>query len=361
MKMTKIALVAMGLCAGTAFAQEFNAKVYGTLDAAMATASNQPGLNSSQTMFAPSGDAPSLIGVVASKKLANGITAAVQYEAGVNSGVGSSSQGNGTGLFNRQANISFTGGFGRVGLGLQLNPAFLAFAATDPRGISNNNSGLGAWINSAAITNGAGNNSNDPVNIFDKNAFQYSLAAGGFSGTVGYAPGGATNGTATSLGLVYGAGDFVVSAGTVSRKGDTTTTSAGDSSSVNFGVAYTLAKKWRFAINSNDAKNGDSTVQFTTTGAGVNYAMDDKWSFNVAYYTTKDKPNNGQLATTTLGAAYAMDKSVGFYAQIGSTKTDATGFGPGANWAIDAGGDSGFKASPGNTVQTIYVGTKVSF
>ena len=365
MKMTKIAVAAIGLCAGAAFAQEWSGKVYGLMDGGLASASNQTATpaNSSPMKFITSGDSTSIFGYAGSRKLANGVTVGVDYQAGVNINNGTNG-GAANNFFNRQANFSFAGDFGKLALGLQFDPAFLAMAATDPRGISNNNSALAPWINSSALTQGGNNNS--AVNIFNNNSIQYSKGFGGLSATLAYGVGNSANGSSynniTSLGLVWAGGAWVVSGGLIQNAASSATTLS--SSSTNIGVAYTMGQ-WRLATNMMDFKNSDSTAQYTTNGLGATYTMSGPWSFNAAYYVTKDKPNGGQLTNTTVGLNYAMDKSVAIYAQLGMQKMDATGFGAAgastAAWGIDAGGGSGFAGSAGNTVQTIYVGTKVSF
>jgi hypothetical protein len=369
MKMTKIAVVVVGLCAGTAFAQDFSAKLYGTLDAALGNANNQATTNSSPLKFVNSGDSTSVLGVLGSKKLANGMTAGFELQGAVSASDGSST------LFTRLANFSVTTGAGKFSAGLQVDPAFGAYAATDPRGISNNNSGLGPWIMSSQLTNGGGTaNTNTSVNIFNKNSMQYAGNFGGLGVTVAFGPGNSANGSGnnstTSLGLVYAGGPLVVSAATSQNKLNAVTAIPGaaeDSSVVNFGAAYTMGQ-WRFALNSLDFKTSSGAAEYQTTGLGANYAMSNVLSFNLAYYATKDKPNGGALTTTTAGLYYTVDKAVTVYAQLGMTKEDATGFGGAAAstgaWSIDAGQGgtgSGFVASPGNTVQTLYVGTKVSF
>jgi predicted porin len=367
MKMTKIAVAALGLCAGAAFAQDF--KVYANLDGGLSTTSNQTTANSSPMKFTSGGDAPSVFGAMGSKKLANGMTASGQLEGAVGINNGLTSQSGGTtgtyGLFTRLANFSLAGNFGKVSLGLQFDPAFLAFAATDPRGISNNNSGLNAWINTGAFTQ-TGSQSNNAANVFSSNSIQYSNQFGGLSATLAYGPGNSTTSSGynntTALGLVYGAGPLTISGGTTS----TTTNAANqaDSSATSIGAAYMLGQ-WRLAATYLNGKNSSGTAEYNTTGVGATYGLSAATSLNVAYYTTKDKPNGGSLNLTTIGVSHALDKSVTLYAQLGMTKMDATGFGAAgastANWSTDYATGNGSMAVADKTVQTLYAGARVSF
>lgn len=312
------------------------------------------------------------------KKLANGMTAAIQLEMGIEINQGTNSQaGSGTSnstVFGRQANFSLEGDYGKVGVSLQINPAFGPYAATDPRGVANNNSGLAPWIVSSASTLASNvppaagsNNSNSTASIFLYNDIQYSKQIGGMTATLAYSPNSPSTGnnsknTITAVGLVYGQGPLLVSAGAMNMAKASPT--AQDASESNFGVACVIGS-WRLAANYLDFKAGGGTGEFQTTGAGVTYSVTDPLKLNAAYYSTKDAVNGGKLNTATIGMTYALDKSVTLYAQVGASTTDATGFGAAGssttNWTLDAGSTGSFMASPGNTVQTTYLGARVAF
>lgn len=395
MKMTKIALIVAGMCAASAYAQDAGLKVnlYGTIDAAYATATNQATANTSPARIISGGDAPSIFGATGSKQLGNGMTASVTYEGDVSSASGAGS------LFTRSANMALSGGFGTIRAGRQYDPAFLAFAATDPRGASMNNSGLQAWAVSAGTATlgsqtAAGSfNGTSTANIFTSNTVSYTNSVGGLSGTLAFGTGNSTTdntaGNVTSLGLTYANGPLTVSGGTVTNSKSSTTVStttyannpsnnvvtatttvtpvAGyDATGTSYGAAYTMGNL-RVAANYLEFKTSNNSVQLQTTGLGGTYNLGGGLVVNAAMYSMKDKVTSGNADTTTFGLSYALDKQVTMYAQIGSVATSSQGVALVASGAAAGStgmitdNSSGYTAVTGKTVQTMFLGTRVSF
>ena len=351
MKMTKIALIVAGMCAASAYAQDagFKTNLYGILDVAYATATNQAtGVSTGRIISG--GDAPSIFGIAGGKDLGNGMKVALTYEGNASTADGS------TTLFTRSANFAITGSMGTVRAGRQYDPAFLAYAATDPRGAAMNNSGLQYWIAGAAST---GVNTTSTVNIFTSNTVSWTNTFGGLTPTIAFGSGnsgtaGNNAGNVTSLGLVYDAGALKVSGGTVTNTQAAAT--GADSTGTSFGAAYTMGKLL-VALNTLNFKTSTSTVDLTTTGVGGTYDLGGGLTANLAYYANKDNKAGGSQNNTTFGVSYALDKQVTMYGQVGNLVTDSTGYNGGGS----PDSSSGFAGVAGKTVQTMFLGTRVSF
>lgn len=370
MKMTKIAVAAVALCTGAAFAQD--AKVYATFDASLATANNQGATGASVTRMVSAGDAPSVFGVTGSKKLANGMTASGQYEAGINlsngtvgasaNTVGATNSAN-PALFNRLANVGLAGNFGKVSLGLQLDPAFIAMLVTDPTGAKDISGGISAWLaggiataGGLAATNTTGNQGN-PAAAFTTNAVQYANQFGPVAVTASYGVGTTGNSdTTTAVGVIYGAGPLTVSGG-VSNNSKSATTGL-DSSSTVIGAAYQLGA-WRLAANYQTAKNNN--LELKTTGFGAIYGLSQATSLHAAMFQTQPSQSGvGNLNVMNLGVAHDLDKSVRLYAYLNTTQADANSLLVAGGWGSE-NAIGAFGAAAGKTVQTMYLGTRVSF
>lgn len=339
MKMTKIALVAAGMCAASAFAQGVSTNLYGQLDVAYATATNQS-VNASTSRVISGGDAPSIFGFTGTKDLANGMKAGVNLEGNVSAATGATDAG---ATFARSANFSLSGSLGTVRAGRQYDPAFLAFAATDPRGASMNNSGLNSWGGS----------------VFDSNIISWTNSFGGLTPTVGFGTGnsataGNNAGSVSSLGLVYANGPLTLSGGT--QTNTSATAGGADTTGSTYGVNYTMGNL-KLAVNTFNFKKSDNSSDLTTTGLGGTYNLGGGLTANLAYYANKDNKNGGSANNTTFGVSYALDKQVTMYAQVGSLATDSN-YSTGTPAADSTGTYTG---AAGKTVQTMYLGTRVSF
>lgn len=347
MKMTKVALVVAGMCAASAFAQDAGIKtnLYGQLDVAYVTATNQAA-NVSTSRVISSGDAPSIFGFTGTKDLANGMKAGVTLEGNVDAGTGKTDSNSAT--FARSANFSLSGSLGTIRAGRQYDPAFLAFAATDPRGASMNNSGLNPWAFSGGL-------------VFDSNIISWTNSFGGFTPTVGFGTGNSTvagnsAGSVSSLGLVYANGPLTLSGGSQTTTASAASSTDPNTTGSNFGANYTMGNL-KLGVNTFNFKKSDNSLDLTTTGLGGTYNLGGGLTANLAYYASKDNKNGGNANNTTFGVSYVLDKQVTMYAQVGSFVTDATGF----NGATNTDTTTTYTGAAGKTVQTMYLGTRVSF
>ena len=356
MKTSILPLALVSLASGAVSAQEgFKFTPYGTVDVAYASATNQP-TGASKSRIITGGDAPSILGISASKELANQMKVGISYEGNVSSADGKAD------LFTRSANFSISSSWGTVRAGRQYDPSFLAFAATDPRGVSMNNSGLNAWINGALST---GANGTSAVSIFTSNTISWTDKFGGFTPTLAFgtgnqSTGGNSAGNVVSLGLVYADGPLTLSGGMVNNTSDDKATKS-DSKGQNLGAAYTIAG-WRLAANylSFKAASGTNKADLSTTGLGGSYDLGGGLSANAAFYSTKNNnTGGGTLKNTTAGLSYALDKQITVYGQLGMLKASSTGFATANAW-VDANGPT-YTAAAGKNVQSLYLGTRVSF
>lgn len=159
-----LALAVLALVSSAATAQS-SVVLYGNVDLGVLTQNHSPAGGSS-TSLANGGISPSIWGFRGSEDLGGGLKAHFNLEGHFSADTGASDPR----LFRRQSNIGLSSSsLGTLTLGNQYSPAILAFAATDPRGLRENFSGLYPWAyNSGVLT--AGNNDNNDAGVFIQNA-----------------------------------------------------------------------------------------------------------------------------------------------------------------------------------------------
>jgi len=334
-----------------------SAVIYGQLDTGVETLSKQPGGH--RTFFDGAGaSGPTLFGFRGSEDLGGGLSAVFLLEGSMNMGSGATNTGvnsNG-GFFGRAAYVGVKGDFGTLKLGLQLDPAFISYLETDPRGMAQSFSGLQPWINSIAVQSTP---SVTTVNIFDQNALSYSFSAGDFHGTALYSFGNATNAAGGnslwSLGGSYKNGPLQVSAGTFRDK-PAPSAGPGGTSEWNAGVGYKIANLTVKANYLNVKPKVHGNSEFSTLGLGGEYAATGLLTWNLAFYNSKDKTLGGHVNTLTFGADYALSKRTSLYAQVASARQSASGWSGGG--IID---QNGGLLSAGQTVSGLVLGVRHTF
>jgi len=312
MKKQVIALAVLGLVSGLAAAQS-SVTVYGTVDLGLLTQNHA----TNNTQLYNGGIAPSIWGFRGSEDLGGGLKANFNLESHFSADTGA-----GVGpLFRRQSNVGLSADWGTLTLGNQYGPAVLAFAATDPRGLRENFSGLYSWAyNSGAITGNAANpapNGNNDVGVFLQNAVSYSTKLGpvGIGGAYSVSEG---KGAVYSLGATY-TGPVTVSAAYQSTNKPNTSDRL--STLYTVGAAYTmgdLTGKLNYlrgvnkaVLTSNDASKVD------VIGAGVEWKMASNNTLGASVYFGKDKLNTTDKTTTfILSDEYAMSKRTTLYATL---------------------------------------------
>ena len=323
MKKHLIALAALALVSGMASAQS-SVTVYGTVDVGLLTQNHTVGalgndIGSTQSV-ANGGISPSIWGFKGSEDLGNGLKASFNLEAHFSADTGA---GTGATAFRRQANVGLSSAnWGALTLGNQYSPAVLAFAATDPRGLRENFSGLYSWAyNSGALT--AGNNGNNDVGVFLQNAISYSNKIGPVGLAAAYSVS-ETRGAVYSLGATY-SGPVSLSAAYQST--NLSGTSERQSTMYSVGAGYTwgdFTGKINYLRGMNKNAALVETSKVGVLGLGVDWKTASNNTVTAAIYSGKDKLNSADKTTTLiLSDEYALSKRTTLYGQLAFAKAKA--------------------------------------
>lgn len=302
-----VALSALALACGAVQAQS-SVTVYGSIDLGLLAQSNA---GNGTTQVYNGGIAPSTWGLRGTEDLGGGnkvnFNLESQFAADTGAGLGP--------LFRRSSNISISSSsMGTLKLGNMYSPAILAFAATDPRGLRENFSGLFPWVYNSGLST-AGNNGNNDCGCFLQNAIEYSNTLGpvGIAGAYSISE---TKGSVMSLGLTY-SGPVSLSAAYQAAKFPSS--SEEQSVTYSMGAGYAMGA-FTGKLNFLHSKNKDATLVETTKvdvlGLGLDWKTTENNTIGLAYYTGKDK---NMVSSTTnsfiLSDEYALSKRTTLYAQ----------------------------------------------
>jgi predicted porin len=318
-----IALAALTLVSGLAAAQS-SVTVYGNVDIGLLT-QNYPAGTSSTTV-ANGGISPSIWGFRGTEDLGGGLKASFNLESHFFADTGAATAR----LFRRQSNVALSSeGMGTVMLGNQYGPAVLAFAATDPRGLRENFSGLYSWAYNSGVfvkpvvvlAGGptfdatAINNGNNDVGVFLQNAISYSNKFG----PVGIA--GAYS-VSEKLGAIYSLGATYtgpVSLSAAYQRTNQLNTSESGSTMYSVGAGYTMGD---FTGKVNYLRGTNKNVLVETSkvgvaGVGVDWKTASNNTVGAAAYFGKDKKNSDDKTTTfILSDEYSLSKRTTVYGQL---------------------------------------------
>lgn len=317
MKLKLIAGAVLTLASGVAAAQSA-VTVYGVLDAGILTRNHAPA-GAASTSMASSGISPSIWGFRGSEDLGGGLKANFNLEGHFYTDTGMSDAR----LFRRQSNIGLSSdSLGTVTLGNQYSPAILAFAATDPRGLRENLSGLYSWAyNSGALT--AGNNGNNDVGVFLQNAISYSNKVGPVGVAAGYSLS-EQKGAVVSLGATY-AGPLSLSASYQATNLPNTSDRMSKIYTIGAGYAmgdFTGKLNYLRGVNKNASLVETSKVD--VFGVGVDWRTAANNTVIAAVYYGKDKNNSADKTTTLLlSDEYALSKRTTLYGQFAYARADS--------------------------------------
>ncbi len=338
-----LALAALGLaCAGAA--AQSSVTIYGNVDLGLLV-----GNNDTETQLYNGGISPSIWGFRGTEDLGGGLKATFNLEAHMNADTGAQVGGQ----FRRQSNVGLTSAtLGTVMLGNMYSQAALAYAATDPRGIRENFSGLYTWAyNSGALV--ASNSANNDVGVFVRNAVAYSNNFG----PVGVGASFSVSerlGSVTTLGLTY-TSPVVLSASYTNV--NHTNSSNTLSKMYTVGAGYTMGAftaKVNYLNGVNKTITGVETNDVGVIGLGLDWKTSSANTVMAAFYRGKDdKFNNSTTKTLILANEYALSKRTTLYGQlafadVGSNATLRT--------QVVAGG-----TQVGETTNLLNVGIKHSF
>ena len=329
MKKTLIALAALGAMAGVAHAQS-SVTLYGVADVFLGQTSSKTTTagvevkQPSQTVINSGGLNGSRWGLRGSEDLGGGMKAVFQLESGFDISNGAGAPGV---LFDRQAFVGLSGGFGTVSLGRQ-------YTAYDTlRGATNN-----VYDSSFAATGGAWANGVADYSNRVNNSISYtSPSFAGFSGQIVAAVGedkltGISATKNNSLHIKYANGPLLVGFAHQTENNRiapvlpaTVGTNAVDrkynmvAASYDFGVAALQAAY-------NQAKQGSRDDKEFQFGVSVPFG-----AASIALGAARSKSELGGVSTTGTGfgiaAVYDLSKRTSLYAGLNATKADAAATG----------------------------------
>ena len=322
MKKRLIALAALALVSGMAAAQS-SVTVYGTLDLGVLTQNHAV----VKTQLYNGGTSPSIWGFRGSEDLGGGLKAHFNLEGHIAADTGEAGGNATTGearLFRRQSNVGLSSAdFGTVTLGNQYSPAILAFAATDPRGLRENFSGLYSWAYNSGVLTPGGNRNND-VGVFVQNAISYGHKFGPVGIAGSYSVSENTGTAATSRGAVYSLGATYAGPVSLSAAYQSTNkpnTSDRLSSLYTIGAGYNMGDfsgkiNYLRGVNKNAATLLESS-KVDVVGLGVDWKTAASNTLGASVYYGKDKNNSADKTTTLiLSDEYSLSKRTTLYGTL---------------------------------------------
>lgn len=337
-----LALAALGLaCAGAA--AQSSVTIYGNVDLGLMT-----GNNDTQNQVYNGGISPSIWGFRGTEDLGGGLKASFNLESHFSADTGAQVNG----MFRRQSNIALSSAsLGTLTLGNMYSPAILAFAATDPRGLRENFSGLYPWAYNSGVLSGA--NGNNDVGVFVQNAIAYSNTLGPVGVAASYSVS-EMKGSVRTLGLTY-SGPVSLSAAFQSTNHPNSSNTLSDMYSV--GAGYTMGAitaKVNYLNGVNKTLAGVETNDVGIFGLGLDWKTSSANTVIAAFYRGKDdKVSNSTTSTFILADEYALSKRTTLYGQLAFANADSNA---GLRTSVIAGGTTADK----NT-SLLNVGIKHSF
>jgi predicted porin len=314
MRKTQVALAALALVASTAALAD-GVTVYGTLDASMVNSNNGGGSNFS----GPGQWGANVIGFRGTTDLDNGMKAGFNLEGGFSSAYGTNANGGGTGLFNRAANVSLSGGFGSVTAGVQVSP-FIA-SSSSALALAGNNFVVPALANSGTIDgNDAAGTATRTGGFFIANAISYANSFGPVSFSVLTASKGVSGAsfedTNQYMGgnVQYSEGDLYLTAAMADRNNAY--------KSVMFGASYTM-DQMKFAGQVHDYKAEASATTASdrkTYILSASYAISGSTTVGVNYVNTDVAGTTTDPKLTNISLMHSLGKSTSIYAFVGNGK-----------------------------------------
>jgi predicted porin len=318
----------MTVCALNAHAQS-NVTFYGNADAAIMYQNTSAAAQAHSFSFAGAGGhGGNFWGITGTEDVGGDVHIGFQLESQFSLGTGEVYSTINQ-FFRRAANISVSSQLGKVTLGVQLDPAYLSNALTDPRNGYLAYSGLAAWYPAVGLSGPT------QTGLYDSNAVSYSIAFGGMRITALYGLGGVAGSTVAgrvlSVGAQYSNGPLLLTGGYfthnstgVTDQGGSTLVSEGarDARAWVVGAAYQLGPvsikgnftDFQVGAHVNPLVPNSAHVQ--AISAGVNWAITPQVFTTLAYYDFNNKTaSNDATRTVVLGLDYYLSKRTSLYVQ----------------------------------------------
>ena len=324
MKFTKIVLatlLAAGITAGTAQAQ--STQLYGVAGAGVVSGTGFASTNSRFDGLGEQLHNSNRFGIKSSEDLGDGLKATLNLEGNMslrNGAAGKDSASTGSGsstLFDREANVSMSGGFGEVKLGRGKTHLYQIADEFDSR--SNwNFGGLKPIARYAGFYSGSGVSRFDNMIRYTSPSFGGLVLDGAYSfgnqlGNNDYKKSYNVGGTYTAgdLSVAYNHSEVRLSTAVISEKIDLTAVkyAVTPALTVNAGYAQTRNPTAQTTYYSSSSKV-DGKTDADTYFVGAKYKASDRVGLNLGYYSVKDQVTAGKdnVDMTAVGATYDFSK-----------------------------------------------------
>jgi len=328
MKKTQMALAAVALVASTAAMAQVT--VSGSLDLGVGSFNSvgAPGTNKIGVQEGAT-NGGSIVTISGSDDLGGGMKAGFTLQHGVNAGTGDTGNGGngGQSVFNRQSNISLSGGFGSITIGNQLSTYIAGATGTNLPGTIFGAFDVTAIIGSGEATGGGGSGG-----FFTRNAVTYSTPdLGGFGLTVQKQLQGSDAATydATAASGTASLGDVKASFGYIDRAQTQKSWTVGASAPLG-----PLTANLRYTES--DPVGAPKAI--TQIRGGVSYALTESTTLTLQHASNSGRAT-GDL--TSIGAIYSLSKATSLYAHYsGASAGWGTGYYGAASSSATKGGSS---------------------
>jgi predicted porin len=338
-----VALASALCCASLAQAQTSSVTLYGIVDAAFVSTTNQAG--GTKNAIDAGQLATSRWGVKGAEDLGGGLKATFNLEgtlandtgaAGSSYGGGFVSTGTTTNLFDRASVVGLAGGFGAVNLGRQNHLGVEVLAYNDPSGFAHaatNPNVVYGSLNSGALFGPYGANSGG-TGLRQNNSVRYDTPNfAGFSAAAMYAFG--ENATATTSASYYSGVSGAYANGPVGvnlayarlTNGPTVAPLPANSTMTltDFGARYAFSAvtlKATYSQSEVDALNQKIAV----AGLGIDYRLSAATTLTAAYYDMKlTGAASGKADQFLIMGQYALSKRTTTYATLTHAKANSSG------------------------------------
>ncbi|WP_250502110.1 porin [Caballeronia sp. AZ7_KS35] len=364
MKKSLIAAISV-IMASTACAQS-SVTLYGTLDAGLLYQSKNGGpggggkSDHSLVMFNGSGNqSANFFGLLGTEDLGGGWKAGFNLQGQFD--IGSGALQSSSSLFSQKANIFLENPYGRLTLGKQIDPAYVALVRVDPLEYSQSFSAAGPWYLLE------GKNAVPAQTVWESNSASYSYKGHDFSASAlyrfGNAPGSLSQGRAISTGVSYDNGTVLGAASFLTQNDST---GRRDLRIWALGAGYRIGDFIiRGVYEDFDLPQGNSDVvigatprsHVIMTGGGVTWKITPANSLTAAYYFSENRMDTTNATSSyVLNDDYWLSRRTKLYAFVGlmASKKGANGL----TNVITAAHTSGY---PGANTNVVGLGIQHKF
>lgn len=329
MKKTVLAMALLSLTSTAALADS-NVSVYGLLDQALVYTNNANAAQASVVRMKSGGMNTSRLGFRGTEDLGGGLKAVFQLESGIQIDTGV--QDDSTALFNRQANVGFEGGFGRVVVGRSFSTTYDFLLPFDPMGYAPVYSWAVASNASPGVTGGIVRKDSMLTGVSNLIKYQGSVGPVKVGATYGFGEeaGSRTGQAKYDLAAAYGNGPFSAVAAIDRQYGATTAAGTKDITDAwHFGLSYQIGKVKLHAAYRDYQKTfatGAAELRSNMVWGGATYEVTPSILLTGAVYRQDVKNLPASLQADPMmvvaRAKYALSKRTDLYAVLAHAKSE---------------------------------------